>query len=285
MRSLAAGVLCGTVLGADAVAPADASRVRVEAFTMPSVDLTLAFTIPGVVADLPVRDGTMVKAGQVVARLDDREAVSQIALYRVRAQSTLAEDLASAELELAQTELARVREAFEKGGMGDLEVKRRELETRLAELRLKRAEQDRAEAQLVLEQAEAAAKRSVLEAPVAGMIERTVVDVGESVERLAPVIRLVSIDPLRVEASVPIAAGVGIAPGSPVVLIGTDIDARVAGTVERVAAVADAASGTVLVSIIAPNPQGLPAGSRVWVEFAETVDNPGSGRPRPGSVE
>jgi len=259
-----------------AAGPSDPSRVRVEAFTMPSVDLTLTFTVPGAVADLLVEDGTMVKAGQPLARLDNREAVSQIGLYRIRAASTLAEDLARAELDLAQAELARARTAFEQGGMGDFEVKRRELEARVAEIKLASATQDREEAKLTLEQAEAVASRSILSAPVDGMVERTLVDVGESVERLQPVMRLVVTDPVRMEAAVPIARAMEIKAGAPVTITGIDVAATLMGTVERVASVADAASGTVLVSIVAPNPGGVPAGTRVWVELAGNAgDSPG----------
>jgi len=259
-----------------AAGPTDPCLVRVEAFTMPSVDLTLTFTVPGVVADLLVEDGTMVKAGQSLARLDNREAVSQIALYRIRAASTLAEDLASAQLDLARAELARARTAFEQGGMGDFEVKRRELEARVAEIKLASATQDREEAKLTLEQAEAVASRSILSAPVDGMVERTLVDVGESVERLQPVMRLVVTDPVRMEAAVPIARAMEIKVGAPVSITGIDVAATLTGTVERVASVADAASGTVLVSIVAPNPGGVPAGTRVWVELAGNAgDSPG----------
>lgn len=256
-----------TIPALSAAAAPEPATVRVEAFTIPSVDLTLAFTISGVVTDTPVRPGDPVEAGAVLARLDDRETAAQLALYRIRAESTLDRQLAQAELELAQTELARVRQAFEQGGMGDLEVKRRELETLVAEIRLRSAEQESAEARITLQQAEAAAERLILRAPAAGIVDRLIVDVGESVERLSPVARIVSIDPVRVEAAVPLADAQGIEPGAPATLSGIDIPGVLHGRVLRIAPVADAASGTVVVTVEAANPDLVPAGARVWAEF------------------
>lgn len=262
-----------------------APSVRVEAFTLPSVDLTLAFTISGVVSDLAVRAGDRVEPGQVIARIDDRESAAQLALYRVRAESTLGEELAAAELELSRTELVRVREAFASGGMGDFELKRRELEVLVAEIRLGRAQQDRAEAKHALEQAEAAAERFIVRAPARGIVERTMVDVGESIERLAPVARVVEVDPVRIEASVSVADLAGIAPGAPVAIEGIQVAATLAGTVERIATVADAASGTVVVTIVAPNPDRIAAGARVWVRFSPESHTSGSGRGSMPDVE
>ena len=245
---------------------------------MPSVDLTLAFTISGVVSELAVRAGDRVEAGQVIARIDDRESAAQLALYRLRAESTLGEELAAAELELSRTELVRVREAFASGGMGDFELKRRELEVLVAEIRLGRAQQDRAEARHALEQAEAAAERFIVRAPTRGIVERTMVDVGESVERLAPVARVVEVDPVRIEASVSVADLAGIAPGAAVAIEGIQVAASLKGTVERIATVADAASGTVVVTIVASNPDRIAAGARVWVRFSPESHKSGSGR-------
>jgi RND family efflux transporter MFP subunit len=278
-------MVCALVGAAGAQGREGDGVVRVEAFTMPSVDLTLAFTVAGLVAEMPVRAGDRVEAGAVVARLDDRELAAQRALYEVRAASTLGEDLARAELELSRTELGRVREAFEKGGMGDLEVKRRELEVRVAEIRLARAEQDREEARLALAQAEAALERTVVRAPAAGVVERTLVDVGETVDRLVPVVRVVGVDPVRVEASVPLRAAQGIAVGMPVEVVGIDVEGRLVGAVVRVASVADAASGTVVVTVEAANPGGVGAGARVWVEFPTAVGAKKQGNAAEDGVE
>ena len=268
----------GAAVPGRALASTVGQPLRVEAFTMPSVDLTLAFTISGVVSELAVRAGDRVEAGQVIARIDDRESAAQIALYRVRAESTLGEELAAAELELSRAELVRVREAFASGGMGEFELKRRELEVVVAEIRLGRARQDRVEAQHALEQAEASAERFIVRAPARGIVERTMVDVGESVERLVPVARVVEVDPVRIEASMPLADAAVIAPGARVSVTGIEVEAQLSGTVERIATVADAASGTVVVTIVAPNPQRIAAGARVWVEFSPESHQSGSGR-------
>ena len=118
-----------------------------------------------------------------------------------------------------------------------------------------------------------------LKSPIDGRIEKVDIEVGESANALADVIRVVQIDPLWIDAPVPWADAMGLKTGmtARVQFAEPGKAASIAeGRLIFVAAVADAASGTLRVRIEVPNKTGRPAGEHVLVTFA------GDGQPQAG---
>jgi RND family efflux transporter MFP subunit len=129
----------------------------------------------GRVVAVLVEEGERVAPGQVMARLDDREA-------RARA------DEAEVRAALAADELARVRPLVASGAVSRAEFDRRESEARAARA-----------------VAEAAARRLddyVVRAPAAGVVLRRDAEVGEVVDTTAAPFWVGEIRPLRVTAEV-----------------------------------------------------------------------------------
>jgi len=269
MRSIAQSLVLG--LAFVGLAERAIGAPGVEAVTQPSVDLRLALAVPGVVAIVSATPGDRVEQGDALLALDDREAAALEALQALRAASTLEVEAAQAEWRLAQNEEARVRDAFEKGAAGAFEVERAALQTGRRRVELDLAERRREEAAILLRQAKLRREQFTLRAPAAGVVEQVLVEPGEGVQAQQPVVRLVSTDPLWIDAPVPTVQTLNLEtggaararlllPGEPVVL-----KARVVS----VASVADAASDTRLVRIEAANPNALPAGARVIVDFGD----------------
>lgn len=88
------------------------------------VDAQLAFKLPGRVLQRPVMEGDAIKAGQLIAQLDDAEQTQEVALRRAElatAEAALAElvagsrpqEIAAAEATLRSTEAERDRARFE----------------------------------------------------------------------------------------------------------------------------------------------------------------------------
>jgi multidrug resistance efflux pump len=114
----------------------------------------------GVVTEVLVREGQVVKAGEVLARLDDREA--RVGLARAKAAmmaadarlreamagatpeqaaaARLAVERADRELEIPRRQLERMRKLLERNAVGPDEVAEAESKLRLAELNRKQAE-------------------------------------------------------------------------------------------------------------------------------------------------
>jgi membrane fusion protein (multidrug efflux system) len=187
--------------GAPSVEHAEARRVEVAVIhasearlstTIPGEveggrDATLASALGGPIERLLVREGDRVKPNQVVAHIDT-------ALYRIQKKQ-------------AETKLALAQRQFERGeGLGSA-LPAAERERRQSEMDLLRSGLDLATLQL---------KRSTIRAPFAGVVASLDVEVGEVVPPAAPLLRLVSLDPVLVVLSVPDRDVVALTVGSEV---------------------------------------------------------------------
>jgi multidrug efflux system membrane fusion protein len=257
--------LLSTLLLALLLAPPAAADV--EAIARAKRDLQLSFTVAGQVADVLVEPGDRVEADQPLLRLDDEEIASNLRLLRLRAESTLEMDAAEAEWKMAQADEKRVRSSFAQDAAAEFEVERAELETLRQRLRFELFQQRREEAMLNLRQAEIRQTRYTMRAPMDGVVEEVIIETGEAVDALQPVVRVVVIDPLVVDAPVPTADTLSLAEGDPawVLFQLPGQTAPIQGRITQVASVADAASETRRVRIEIPNPDALPAGSAVSV--------------------
>lgn len=279
--TLALAALTAAVVGAaqqpgspDARAAGAARAAPIDAVTRPSADIELAPATGGIVAEVAVRDGARVAAGDLILRLDDRDARTQLELAQARAESSAAVDLARATWELAKAEEERSRIAAADAGAASFEVERQALETKRAYARLLIAQLEQEDAERRAELARLAVERYAVTSPITGTVERMLADVGEGVQALRPVARVVSVQPLHVEAAAPMDIAGGLSPGDAAwVRVPIAGDQRWRGArVLSIARVGDAGSQTRRVRLELDNPNGdLPAGARAQVRF----DGPG----------
>jgi len=242
---------------------------RIEAITKPSRDLELAFNISGRVMQTLVEPGDRVEAGQPLIRLDDREARIRLRLHQLRSQSTAAIDAAQATLDLTRDELITVQEALAKDGANQREVARQQLEVDRAHASLLIEQLKREETELEFEAAAVQLEKYTLNAPVAGFVETMLPRSGETVEALAPVLRLVATDPLELEAAVPASDAMRLAPQSTVwvSLFLSGHEKYRPATVLSLSQVADGPTSTRIIRIALPNPEGIPAGIRADIRL------------------
>ncbi len=251
----------------------------IKAVTEPSEDRTvLGFTFPGRIAKVLVKEGQYVQAGQPLIQLDD--AVERVELEMLKAKAEDSTRVRAAELRLkrARVVLGKVRKAYQDKAASKRELEEATLAAAMAELELEIARLERRQAQGRYRQAVLKLERMRLLSPVAGRIERLLVRAGESIKALAPVARIVQVNPLRIEVPVPMARARGIRPGQAArVRFADGAGGAAEGRVVRLSSVADAGSGTLAVRVEVPNPAGRPAGEQVTVEFIAT------GAPGPSS--
>jgi len=257
--------LCALLLAGPAVAGAE-----VEAITEPRHDLSLGFTVPGQVGRVLVEPGEVVAEGDVLIELIDREEAAVKKLWKLRAEASVPLESAKAQHELAELEARRLKDLLERNAAAPFEYERARISAQVARLRVEEAAMEQKEAAIQLEQAEARHARFRLRAPTDGVVEELIVDEGETVEQLNPVLRLVTITPLRINADVETARTLDLAVGDPAWVtfqMPGHEDRPVEGEIVHLASVADAASGTRLVRVEVPNEQDLPAGGVVTVYF------------------
>lgn len=252
-------------------------ELRLPGVTRATRRATLASSLPARLAARPVEVGDTVAAGQVVARLDDREhrlaesaAAAALAELEVR-WAQAARDLERAE-RLAAARAATPEEVEQvRAASSALGAARDAAAVRLAETRRRLAE-------------------TTLTAPFAATVVATHLEAGEWAGAGAPLVELAGHGGLEVEVEAPEGVRTRIARGAEVVVGLPFLGRRVSGKVTSVAGAAAGAGGLFPVEVELEAAEGLVAGlaaevvlpirseAELSVPLAAVVD-PGSGRP------
>lgn len=260
--SVVVTVLCGVTFGG--------VGAEVRAITRPSTDRVLSFVQPGRIAEVPFKEGDMVKTGDVLIRQDD--AAEQVQLAQLKAQSADVTQVRASEASLAQkkVDLEKLQKAATNNAATFLEVEHAKLDVTIAQLSLDLARFEHEQAGRKYEEYRIRVENMRIKSPVDGRIEKIDIEVGESANALADVIQVVQIDPLWIDAPVPLTEAIGLKTGATARVQFVEsgkTTATAQGRVTFVGAVADAASATLRVRIEVPNKTGRPAGEHVLVTF------------------
>jgi RND family efflux transporter MFP subunit len=250
----------------------------IRAITRPSADATLSFVQPGRIAAVHCQEGDRVQAGQVLVRQDD--AAEEVLLAQLKAQSEDTTQIRASEASLAQkkVDLQKLEKAAASNAATALEVEHAKLEVTIAQLSLELARFEHEQAGRKYHEQDIRVQNMQIKSPIDGSIEKIDVEVGESVNTTMQAIQVVQTDPLWIDAPVPLAQAIDLkAGGTAQVTFGlSDQPTRaeqaaagsaVPGRIVFVAAVADAASGTLRVRIEVPNKTRRPAGEHVLITF------------------
>ena len=170
---------------------------------------------PGVLVDVLVREGMMVKAGDVLARIDDSQAQSakEIASFEQQAAAEKAENdvevrYAVAATDVAKAEYAKAQEAERRvqGSIGAAELNRLKLTAKRSELQIEQAQVQRKIDGLTamtkgaeVEATQKNIERRLVKSPIDGVVVDVNRQVGEWVQPGDVVVRVIRVDKLRVE--------------------------------------------------------------------------------------
>jgi len=226
----------------------------------------------GVIEAVHVDRGDMVKKGQVVATLRADVERAALGVARSKAEADAEVRAATANLDLAKQQLARAEDLFNKNFVSGQAVDKARSEHDIAAQKLAQAREQQRIWQRELGLANAQLEQRVIRSPIDGVVVERFLNSGERIEQ-KPVLRVATIDPLRVEVVVPASLYGRIQPG----LEGNvrpDLPnaAPLPATVTLVDRVIDAASNTFRVRLQLPNPNlAVPAGARCRADFGAAV--------------
>lgn len=254
----------------------------IEALTMPSKDLQLSFHQPGRVEKIPVKEGDVVKEGQLLAQQDDSAEQANLEQQKIQADDTVRIKAAEAQLDQKKLDLKNLQYALEQKAATQYEVDHAALDVTIADLSLQLAQVQHRQDELKYKEVKAQVERMRLLSPMNGKIERIVVHEGETADPQAKVIRVVKLDPLWIEVSVPLTACGGVKVGQTAEVLYPGQDKPVAGQVDFVSAVAVADTLTIRVEV--PNPRMRRAGDRVKVRFPAAPNCPPAAASAPSAV-
>lgn len=235
----------------------------------PSKVIRSAFKVPGVIDFINVKEGDIVKEGQVLMSLQSQDyelgvfaAKSQYEALNLKSNSAInsAINQAKANVDFITTQYERVQRLYEKGAVSKKTVE--ELETTLIVAKNKYQEaldaQDISAAQLnqaeaAYELAESRLSDTVLRSPINGTVVKKLVESGETIAPGYPIIVLGRLDELEIEIGVSDYMLNKIKLGEKVKVWIYGLEKEVEGVIDSVDTIADTQTRTFGVKIIIDN--------------------------------
>lgn len=194
----------------------------------------------GVVRRLAIEEGYRVGAEQPLAYLEDDE--QKIAAARARTTE-----------ETARRDHERLAGLYDRGlvSVDEYETSRRDSE----------------DAAHALDLAELELSRTVIRAPIAGIVVTRHLDVGSTVSDGTPVFDLADLEPLYADINIPERHVTQLGPGQEVWLTADATGAEAGAIIERIAPSVDPTTGTVKVTVAVEDGSGLRPGAFVRVDI------------------
>lgn len=250
------------------------------------VRTTVSSRIQERVAEIKVDQGDTVKAGQLLARLDDAEAKQQVAIAEAMlaaARQTMERvraDLARSEAVLTQATLHQKRLAelgtSKAAAQSDVDKAAEALSVAAADLKRSQAAIAEADGQIVVAEQNLQFRKEQLafteiHAPYDGLVIRRDRDPGEVMVPGASLLRMISLDELWISAWVDETAMAALAPGQPArVVFRAEPTQEFPGQVSRLGREADRETREFLVDVrVSGLPKNWSIGQRAEV-FIET---------------
>jgi len=270
-------------LGADSPSPR-----KVELYdgnTVPSDRRQLALKMSDVVKEVNVKPGDVVKAGDVLLVLDDREEQLNLQIIRLEAESDVAVRAAETTRDYKKVELARVQDMYRKQVATQQELDKARLDAELAELEIGKAQVEHGQRQIQARRQETVLDRMRIVCPPdidRAVVQEVSIRRGELLEvgTGKSAITIVKNDPLWVQVWLPIPVALGLKRQEErtgqkprLKVIYPDTGESREATIIYYDPVADAASGTQRIRLEMANPENRPSGLPVKVEVPAAGGN------------
>jgi multidrug efflux pump subunit AcrA (membrane-fusion protein) len=261
-----------------------------DAYTQPSMRRTFSFDAPGVVAEVMVVDGDVVKAGQPLIRQESRLDEVELEIRKMDAESVVEIEAAQKEYDLRKLQYDRKKEGAADGvsGYSQQEVEEAKITMELALLKIQEATQKKTQAQAVLKRQQTKVDMMKLASQIDGVVEKISVDAGEMADPQKPegAISVVKNDPLWVEIQLLETWQVAK------LKMGQELDVRYTidsadqwqkAKIIYIAPVADSRAATQLVRLELPNPNNRYSGLEMKVKLPAELAKPESGSTSAGN--
>lgn len=210
-------------------------------------------SVNGVLQNVYVDKSHKIKKGQKLAKLESSVEQSTVALAKARAKQREEVQTKRINWNFASSKQKRAEELYKNKAVSSHEIEEAEMNTEIARLEYLRVKALQNISQLELARAKSALKLRTIRSPLSGVIIEKYLSPGESVKD-KPLFKVAQLDPLRVIVIAKTAMFGRIIPGMMAdVRININPDISLKATVDIVAPVIDAASGTFDIVLSLPN--------------------------------
>ena len=238
-----------------AAIPTDPSDLIV-GFTEPYRSVEVAAPESGTIEDIVVRQGQLVKKGDVIAVLDQDVLLASLEIAKAKAESTAKLDAAKIELLLKQRRLDNFYR-LGKDNSSNEEVERARADTDLARSTVLAAQEELKLNALEMKRIQVQLDRRTIRSPIDGVVTRLHHEVGEFIPQTDPkVATIVDLNRLRVVFHPPTRLVEMLDPKAPVPVRLLRTNEVVQAEIEYVSPVTNADSGSVRVEVIFDNSSG-----------------------------
>lgn len=271
MHLLSVILLTAASIAVSLPAAAAAIEEPLECIIEPFQTVKIGSQAAGILAEVNVNRGDMVKKGQVVGRLRSNVEEATVELARARTKSRAKIRAAKAAVGFERRRRKRNRELYRKKVISNQNLDQVETELALREQELEIAQEEARIAALELKRSLAVLGIRTIRSSIDGVVIERALSPGEFVLNEGQVVTIAQIDPLNVEVFVPIALYPDIKVGmSAKVMPEAPIGGELEAVVSIVDRVFDAASGTFGVRLTLANPDSkIPAGLHCMVHFLQ----------------
>jgi RND family efflux transporter MFP subunit len=251
------------------VVAGSASAATFDCVMDPFLTVKLGSPVTSILSDVMVDRGDVVKKGQPIAQIESAVEQAVVKINEARASSTAEIEAKQAMLDEKSGVYKRKLDLQTKNVSSTQDVENAQAEFNVATQDLVLAKLNRQMAELETNRSKALLEQRTIRSPIDGIVVQRTLGPGEYVRPEANIVTVASVDPLSVEAYLPVRYYGKIKVGDIAIVhpdepIGGDHKAAVS----IVDQVFDAASGTFGVRLNLPNPAyQLPGGLRCRVDF------------------
>jgi RND family efflux transporter MFP subunit len=234
----------------------------------PSEVITVGSSADGVIAEIPVDIGDTVEKDQIVARISSGVESAAVELAKVRANDQSGVEAAAVRLALTLDRKERAEKLFQTALETQANFIQLRKEYELAVIEQREARISAKIAKLELNRSMAVLALRTIKSPIGGLVTERKKLSGEYAEEGDDLLMIARLDPLLVEAFLPLKYWGHVKPGQEVKVVPRGLEIKtMTAKVDAVVQILDAASGTFGIRLTIPNPENAtPAG--LWCDLA-----------------
>lgn len=248
------------------------SSGEVRAKSLPSKEVEYAFAMPGLIGEVEVKDGDVIKVGQVLAKQDTAVEDAALAREEYEFNSTVQKRAAVAQRDLSAVEVKRQENMLANKATSPTEFERAKVELLINELKIELAEEDKLKKGLDIAKLKKQIERMSMVSKHDGIVRKVEATPGEVSDPQKPSIVVVVTDPLKIEVKLPALMSSGLKIGQTMQVRYLEQDGKWRDAkVTYFDPVADATTSTQTVHLEMPNPEGRRAGQWMAAKLPEGV--------------
>lgn len=240
-----------------------------QGFTLPDKEYKVCFPTMGVIREVKIKEGDVIKKGDVLMKQDDREEVAELKLLDLDCND-LPIKAAIEKAKAAEVEFEYKDKLKKDGAQNDLEWTRAKAEWDVLLVQIDQAKAELKQKEAKRDKQKQHVESMTLVAASDGVVKDLINDLGSNVDPTKPVITVVQNNPLTVEVQVPALASLQLKKNDKI-RVSYDKKIWKDASVSFMSPQADARSGWRKIHLELPNPEGDPSGLQVFVELPEKL--------------